>query len=71
MQTLIEGKDLAASDCIGLAAAVRTAREAALANPDEKHLDSKLAAFGVAPRPIRAVPIHFVKPPHSAVRPGV
>jgi len=70
METLIEGKDLAASDCIGLAAALRTAREAALANPDGKHLDSKLAAFGVTPRPIRAVPIHFVKPPHSVVRPG-
>jgi indolepyruvate ferredoxin oxidoreductase beta subunit len=69
MQTLVEGKDLAASDCAQLVAAVRSAREAALANPDEKHLDSKLAAFGVTPRPIRAVPIQFVKPPHSVVRP--
>jgi len=68
MQTLIEGRDLASVDAAQLAAAVRTAREAALANPDEKHLDSKLAAFGVKPRPIREVPIHFVKPPHGAAR---
>ncbi len=46
--------------------AVRTAREAALANPDEKHLDGKLAAYGVTPRPIREVPIHFVKPAHGS-----
>jgi indolepyruvate ferredoxin oxidoreductase beta subunit len=70
MQTLIEGRDLAGVDAAQLAAAVRTAREAALANPDEKHLDSKLAAFGVQPRPIREVPIHFVKPPHGAAKQG-
>jgi len=44
---------------------VRAAREAALANPDEKHLDKQLASFGVQPRPIREVPIHFVKPAHA------
>jgi indolepyruvate ferredoxin oxidoreductase beta subunit len=70
MQTLIEGRDLAGVDAVQLAAAVRTAREAALANPDEKHLDSKLAAFGVKPRPIREVSIHFVKPPHGAAKQG-
>ena len=65
MQSLIEGRDLGSVDGAQLAAAVRTAREAALANPDERHLDSKLAAFGVAPRPLREMPIHFVKPAHA------
>jgi len=66
MQTLVENKDFASVDDTLLAAAVRAARTAALANPDEKHLDSQLAAYGVAPRPIRAVPIHFVKPARAA-----
>ena len=69
MGSLIEAPERAI-DATALVAAVRTAREAALANPDEKHLDGKLAAFGVKPRPIREVPIKFVKQPHNAARQG-
>jgi indolepyruvate ferredoxin oxidoreductase beta subunit len=71
MESLIEGRAWNAENVAQAAKAVRVAREAALANPDEKHLDSKLAAFGVKPRPIREVPIQFVKPPRSAVKHGV
>ncbi|HEY4371724.1 MAG TPA: indolepyruvate oxidoreductase subunit beta family protein [Burkholderiales bacterium] len=69
LETLVDGRNWVA-DTAQLAAAVRVAREAALANPDEKHLDGKLADFGVKPRPLRAVPINFVKPPRGAVKPG-
>jgi indolepyruvate ferredoxin oxidoreductase beta subunit len=66
METLVEAESIV--DAAHLAAAVRAAREAALANPDEKHLDQKLSAYGVAPRPIREVPIRFVKQAHTATR---
>ena len=63
MDTLVEAEGII--DAAQAAQAVRAAREAALANPDEKHLDKQLASFGVKPRPIREVPIHFVKPAHA------
>jgi indolepyruvate ferredoxin oxidoreductase beta subunit len=70
MESLIEGKVWNAGNVEQATKAVRVARDAALANPDEKHLDSKLATFGVKPRPIREVPIQFVKPPRSAIKHG-
>lgn len=45
------------------AGAVREAREAALADPEGKRLDSALGAHGVAPRPPRAQPVVWHKRP--------
>jgi indolepyruvate ferredoxin oxidoreductase beta subunit len=46
-------------DAAARAAAVRAAREAALASPEAAPLDRQLARFGVAPRPVKAVPVRF------------
>ena len=48
--------------------AIFAAREAALADPEGKNLDRALGKHGVAPQPVREVPIRFVK---DAVRKGV
>jgi indolepyruvate ferredoxin oxidoreductase beta subunit len=68
MSTLVEAEGII--DAAQAASAVRAAREAALANPDEKHLDQQLATYGVKPRPIREVPIRFVKPAHARAAGG-
>lgn len=44
------------------AAAIDSAREAALADPDGKVLDRDIARHGAAPRPIVAKPLVFVRP---------
>jgi hypothetical protein len=44
-----------------VAAAIRTAREAALADDAGRALDATLAAQGVPPRPVRAQPVRFVR----------
>lgn len=41
--------------------AIREAREAALADPDGKKLDSALGGYGIAPRPVRPQPIVWQK----------
>jgi indolepyruvate ferredoxin oxidoreductase beta subunit len=43
------------------AAAIRAAREAALADDAGKALDAALVSHGVAPRPVKAQPIRFVR----------
>jgi indolepyruvate ferredoxin oxidoreductase beta subunit len=47
----------------GDAAAVRTARTAALADPEGNKLESSLASLGIAPLPPKAKPIRFMKRP--------
>ena len=50
------------------AAAVRAAREAALADPESKQLDARLAAHGAPPRPVKSMPITFH--PRAVARQG-
>ena len=47
------------------AAAVRTAREAALADDAGKALDAALVRHGAPPRPVKAVPIRWVRKPRG------
>ena len=47
--------------------AIFAAREAALVDPDGRNLEKALGKHGVAPQPVREVPIRFVK---SAGRKG-
>ena len=63
---LVEG--MAVSGDEAKADAIFAAREAALADPEGKNLDRALGKHGVAPQPVREVPIRFVK---DAVRKGV
>lgn len=49
-------------------AAVRAAREAALADPDGRRLEQSLAGVGVKPLPPKAKPIQFIRKPASANR---
>lgn len=51
------------------AAAIRSAREAALADPEGRKLDQSLAAAGVPPRPPQPKPLQFFRrPPAGAKR---
>jgi indolepyruvate ferredoxin oxidoreductase beta subunit len=47
------------------AAAVRAAREAALTDEAGKALDAALVEHGAPPRPLRAVPVHWVRKPRG------
>ena len=47
------------------AAAVRAAREAALADDAGKALDATLVQHGAPPRPVKAVPVHWVRKPRG------
>lgn len=47
------------------AQAVRAAREAALADDAGKALDAALVQHGAPPRPVKAVPIHWVRKPRG------
>ena len=47
------------------AAAVRAARDAALADDAGKALDATLVQHGAPPRPVKAVPIHWVRKPRG------
>jgi indolepyruvate ferredoxin oxidoreductase beta subunit len=49
------------------AAAIRAAREAALADPEGRKLDQSLATVGVPPRPPQAKPLQFFRRPPRAV----
>jgi indolepyruvate ferredoxin oxidoreductase beta subunit len=49
------------------ALAVRAAREAALADDAGKALDAALVQHGAPPRPVKAVPIHWVRKPRGLV----
>ena len=59
MDTLVEGGPL--SDAASRAAAIRNAREAALADPEGRGLDTSLAEHGIEPRPLEAKPVRFVR----------
>jgi indolepyruvate ferredoxin oxidoreductase beta subunit len=59
MDTLVEGDAL--PDATARAAAIRNAREAALADAEGRKLDSALAEHGIAPRPPEAKPIRFAR----------
>jgi indolepyruvate ferredoxin oxidoreductase beta subunit len=50
------------TDASTLAAAIRSAREAALSDPDGKALDRDIARHGAMPRPLPEHPITFIKP---------
>ncbi len=56
---LVEGSAVAGDEA--KADAIFAAREAALADPEGKNLDRALGKHGIAPQPVREVPIRFVK----------
>jgi indolepyruvate ferredoxin oxidoreductase beta subunit len=62
--TLVEGKVLA--DASALTAAVRAAREAALADAEGRSLEKTLAGQGITPLPPKAKPIQFMRRPSAA-----
>ena len=47
--------------------AIRTAREAALADDAGKALDAALVQHGAPPRPVKAMPVHWVRKPRGLV----
>jgi indolepyruvate ferredoxin oxidoreductase beta subunit len=59
MDTLVADSNLAPG--AGRAAAIRRAREAALADPDGRRLEQSLASVGIAPLPPKAQPIKFYR----------
>ena len=59
MDTLVESE--AVSGPAERAAAIRDAREAALADPEGRGLESSLSALGIAPLPPKAKPVRFVR----------
>ncbi len=56
---LVEGRAVSGDEA--KADAIFAAREAALADPEGKNLDRALGRHGIAPQPVREVPIRFVK----------
>lgn len=52
------------------AKAIRAAREAALADDAGKALDAALVQHGAPPRPVKAVPIRWVRQPKGLAEPG-
>ncbi|MCX7141139.1 MAG: hypothetical protein NT123_08615 [Proteobacteria bacterium] len=61
LDTLVEGK--AVGDPAARAAAVRAAREAALADSEGRGLEANLAGHGITPLPPKAKPIKFMRRP--------
>ena len=61
MDTLVEGGTFA--DAAARAAAIRAAREAALADPEGRSLEGSLAAHGIEPLPPKAKPLKFFRRP--------
>jgi indolepyruvate ferredoxin oxidoreductase beta subunit len=59
MDTLVESDAVAGATA--RAAAIRQAREAALADPEGRGLEGSLATHGIAPLPPKAKPIKFVR----------
>jgi indolepyruvate ferredoxin oxidoreductase beta subunit len=56
------------AEAAGRAAAIRAAREAALADEAGRALDAALAAHGALPRPVKAQPVRWVKARAPAVK---
>jgi indolepyruvate ferredoxin oxidoreductase, beta subunit len=70
MDTIVEGGGFA-SDA-ARAAAIKAAREAALADPEGRKLEQSLEAVGIAPLPPQAKPLQFFRrPPGSEKRAAV
>jgi len=66
LDTIVAGGSFADAD---RAAAIRKAREAALADPDGRKLEQSLEAVGIAPRPPQPKPLKFFRrPPGGAQR---
>jgi indolepyruvate ferredoxin oxidoreductase, beta subunit len=65
MDTLLEAPVF---EHAGRAAAIRQAREAALADPDGRVLDTALAAHGIPPQGPRPQPVKFFRRPTEAQR---
>jgi indolepyruvate ferredoxin oxidoreductase beta subunit len=61
MDTIVQGGTFASDG--ERAAAIKAAREAALADPEGRKLDQSLETVGVPPRPPRAVPLTFHRRP--------
>jgi indolepyruvate ferredoxin oxidoreductase beta subunit len=61
MDTLVESATVA--DAAERASAIRTAREAALADPEGRSLEGSLAVHGIAPLPPKAKPVQFFRRP--------
>ena len=55
-----------ANDAEALATAIRSAREAALADPEGRALDRDIARHGAPPRPLIARPMVFVRPKRAS-----
>ena len=66
LDTLVDGD--AVTDDAARGAAIRKAREAALADPEGRGLEQSLAAHGIAPLPPQAKPVHFVRRSPSDTR---
>ena len=66
MDTLVEGS--AVADAAGRAAAIRKARDAALADPEGRGLEGSLAQHGIAPLPPEAKPVKFFRRPAADAR---
>ena len=64
LDTLVDAKTL--TDPLARAAAVRAAREAALADAEGRGLEQSLAGHGIAPLPPKAKPIKFMRRPAAA-----
>jgi len=64
LDTLVEGG--AVSDPKARAAAIRAARESALADPEGRALEGSLEKVGIAPLPPKAKPMQFVRKPGAA-----
>jgi len=61
LDTIVRGGEFASDPA--RAAAVKAAREAALADPEGRKLEQSLEAVGIAPLPPRAAPLHFFRRP--------
>jgi indolepyruvate ferredoxin oxidoreductase beta subunit len=58
------------ADAAARAEAIRGARIAALADEAGTALDQALARHGAPPRPVKAVPIRFIRKPHAQAAAG-
>ena len=63
METLVEGEAVAEPEA--RAAAIRAARESALADPEGRKLEQSLETQGIAPLPPKAKPVKFVRRPRA------
>ncbi len=65
LDTLVEGVAVSGHERV---AAIRQAREAALADPEGRRLEQSLQALGITPLPPQARPLRFVRTPRTEGR---